>query len=212
MRNKYVYFFIVLCLLVANISLLFNLFKEKKDFINQKQQKESYINSNSDLFYDVDQFSQFDTLQFISDNQFINKNIKLKDINGDFTTLEKAVGNSTKLVFRYSELDCNTCYQKVLNDLTALINSIGANNIMIITSYYNQRELYNFMKANNINQNVYNIGANNLGLAVEKYDIPFLFILDKTYRVKLLFIPYKRYPLLTQKYFSTIKKGFFTSQ
>jgi len=93
--------------------------------------------------------------------------------------------------------------------LSALIKEIGPKNILVITSYYNQRELYNFMRVNNITENVFNIGTANLGLPVESYDVPFLFMTDRSLRTKALFVPNKQDPAMTKQYFLSMKERYF---
>lgn len=185
--------------------------KAKNDKFIQEAKPQLQQNSTDivNLLYDVSELTKYDSLQFKSDDYPLNGDMELKDLDGKYTKLRTLLQTGPKLVFRYSEINCNVCYQKVLDELSTLIKRIGPKNILIITSYSNQRELYNFMRINDITENVFNIGTEDLGLPVETYDVPFLFMTDASLRTRDLFIPYKRNPEMTRQYFLSVKDRYF---
>ncbi|TDX00496.1 hypothetical protein [Dinghuibacter silviterrae] len=184
--------------------------KADKQAIETKSQLDEDRSDNNTLLFDVSELTKYDSLTYKSDDYQLDGDLELKGLDGKSVRLKSLLKSGPKLIFRYSEINCNVCYQKVLDELSALIKKIGPQNILIITSYYNQRELYNFMRVNNISQNVFNIGTASLGLPIEKYDVPFLFMADQSLKTKVLFVPYKRNPGLTKQYFLSVKERYFS--
>ena len=209
MKNKQLYFYILVFLLAgANVWLLTRISARDKFISETLPRLSAQYDLRSSLQYDLSELSKYDTLQFGSEDRMVSSDLQLRDLGGNLTTLGSLISSGPKLVFRYSELNCNVCYQKVLDELSGLIKKIGPENILIITSYSNQRELYNFMRINNITKNVFNIGSATLGLPVDDYDVPYLFVLDRSLKTKLLFIPFKQNPVMTKKYFLFVKDKF----
>jgi hypothetical protein len=145
-------------------------------------------------------------LSLASEHLKIDKNLQIVDDKSN-QSLSELISNNPKLVLRYSEIACNSCVDAQLKILEKLAIKIGSENIIILASYKNNSSLWRFKRINNIRLNLYNI--DNLGFSLERENIPFYFIIDNTFNVKMIFIPIKEKPYLTEKYFEILSSRFF---
>jgi hypothetical protein len=189
-------------LLLLNILLLFKISNTRKDYsdlIENLVKIEQQISLKDVLLevYDTDFQSHL-----YSESLSIAKDKKNKAI------LDKIFDEKQKLVLRYSELNCNTCIDVQFDALKKLAKKIGEKNIIILASYKSDADFNRFMRINKLNFEVYNV--EHINLPLEKRNIPYYFITDKSLFAKLVFIPRKEYPKVYEKYFEIITKRFFT--
>lgn len=130
----------------------------------------------------------------------------------DTITLETLVGSSPKLVFHYSELNCMQCVDQEVGKIKKLAQKIGRENILIVATYDNIRDLFLFKRVNNLELPVYKLPDEGIGLPLEKANVPFLFIIDEEFKSKLVFVPEKTLPAMSEKYYGIIKSRFFKSE
>lgn len=124
--------------------------------------------------------------------------------NGDEIMLKSLAGNSSKFVLRYSELHCSSCVEKQVALFNKVINVIGEDNVLILSSYTNNRDLLLFKRMNQIKLPVYNIKDADLGIPAEGANSPIFFVLSKNLKISNVFLPLEYDPDLTQQYHEKI--------
>jgi len=112
------------------------------------------------------------------------------------------------LVFRFSGAACNVCVDFVLDKIKNKFSDFSTNpRILLIGSNLNSR-----VKEDYYGKSVLSYASDDLGIPFEEYQIPFLFILDRDRTCKMIFIPEKALPELTDLYLDTVLKRYFTAE
>jgi hypothetical protein len=114
----------------------------------------------------------------------------LYDTVGSKVTLSKLVGNSSKLIFRYSFNDCETCIDSVLNKFKNGINKDEKSNVLVIVDGLSQRDFS--LKSRMFPPDITFVrleGASRLGLTNENKGFPLMFILSSRFTVNKFFRP-----------------------
>jgi hypothetical protein len=129
--------------------------------------------------------------------------------SGDSVPLDQLFRGS-KLVFRYSELNCNTCIDKQIDILKKYAAKIGNDNIILFVSSSNSRYRIQFKKVNNIHFPIYELSSD-LEKQLPNIDLPYYFIMEKNnLRINSFFIPQKEIHQLTEEYFRGILNKYFS--
>jgi hypothetical protein len=144
-----------------------------------------------------------------------NSNIRLNDIlvkdsSDNVIPLQEFFkkGQNVILVYRFSEMNCESCVSYSIHTLLQWIDSIDKDNILFLGAYRNnkifnrQKPLYGIHEFNVANTPNLNLPAENIGY-------PYYFVLDSTLNVSNLFVPDKGFPQLNNAYLKNIKKRYF---
>lgn len=116
----------------------------------------------------------------------------------------------TKLVLRYSELNCNTCIDEQINNLNKISQNLGIENIILLTSYEHYTYMQKFKKVNKIKFAIYKI-QDELEKDLEDIGLPYYFVLNNSnFRINNTYIGMKEIPELTTTYLKHIKDIYFT--
>lgn len=141
-------------LIIFNIVIGFTLYKYKTEL---DRSIEKYWNCHFQLNYIIDNIDKLTTLsilQYHAENQTV-ENIKLYSKNNKNIFLSDIVSNSPKLIFYYSEKGCSACYEPFLYRLDSISNSIGIENIIVISDFSNHRSFTVATKNKFNNLNIY---------------------------------------------------------
>ena len=112
------------------------------------------------------------------------------------------------LVFWFSGAACEVCVDFVLEKIKNRFSDFSSNpRILLIGSNLNPR-----VKEDYYGKSVLSYASDDLGIPFEEYQIPFLFILDRDRTCKMIFIPEKALPELTDLYLDTVLKRYFTAE
>ncbi|MCX6326527.1 MAG: redoxin domain-containing protein [Bacteroidia bacterium] len=190
-----------------NIILLLIIRTERKKYFNLKL---SFITCNDSIkqFKDRSNILLLNTsLMFEYQSKRIDGNIIFLNEEDDIISIKQLAMNSPKLIFKYSALNCNVCIDEQISLLKKASKDIGSENIIIITDYDTPRELSQFIRMNQINFRVLNL--QNMEFTLIDKSLPYYFILDESFSLKLLFIPIKGDTSLTQQYFNKISERYF---
>lgn len=188
--NKNVIIFIILffcIIIVAAFSFVINRYESNNNFLTE---------TISGKYW----------LEFESNNQtFFDCILQQNGNNLDSLFLHEIVGNTPKLFLRFKETNCNVCIENELENLIKLASKVDTNNIILLGSFTNSRARW--MRKSSFK--IFNIGNQELGLSLDKENMPYYFILNKDFSAKSVFIPFKEFPGLTDKYFELIKRKYF---
>lgn len=126
-------------------------------------------------------------------------------------SLADLIGQDHKLVMRYSELHCDVCVDETMKQLKRFTEEIGQDQVLLISSYANPRDMYTFKRLNQIQLPLYNLGEQKLDLRAEEADVPYLFVIGPDQKVDLVFLAYKEAPELLSRYLNIVKGKYFQS-
>lgn len=202
---------------IFTITLLVSLALNIYSFTNGHKH-ESHISGQ--LRAEIDSLRYLSTLERnyavwpVSDNdKMLNAKLTFhSDSTGKFDLpgfLTRAV-TSPKLVVRYSDVNCNTCVDSLFTSLAEFSDRIGEQNVIIMASYHNRRDLFVWKRLNNIRYNVFQVPHDQMGLEIERKNIPFVFILlPGKGAVHQIFLPMKENTERTRVYLEYISRRFF---
>lgn len=140
----------------------------------------------------------------------INPDILLVSaVRKDTLTLQQLVGTTPKLVLRFSELNCMTCVNDIVAKIKKASQIIGKKNVIVAATYHSIRDLYLFKRINGLKMPVYKLPTSGFGLPIGGADIPFLFVIDPQFQTKLLFVPDKTLPKMSNQYCSIVESRVF---
>lgn len=124
----------------------------------------------------------------------------LESSNGSMLRLMDLAGSSPKVVFRISDRHCGECILAQLPFLKKLSDSIGKENVVILGSYLNFKNLKIFMTVNKLDYPYYNLPSEALSyLDIEMQSSPYYFEMEKQ-KTGNIFLPEKELPELTDIY------------
>jgi hypothetical protein len=132
----------------------------------------------------------------------INPDLIITDEKGVNFTLREIV-KSKKLIFRFTELNCNVCVDKQIKILKQFEKKISKSNIAIFTEYSNHRDLVIFKRLNALDLPIYNL-HNKMNIKLEAVDTPYFFIVDDRFIAQDFFVPVKEIENYTNKYLKII--------
>lgn len=128
--------------------------------------------------------------------------LKVHDVNNQSLFFRQLLGEKNKLILRFSELSCNVCVDSELLNLKKFVNMFGPDNVLILATYKNLRDLLVFKRINRVEFPVYNIPEN--VFPVEQAGGPFLFVANSRQKALMPFIPNKEIPNLSADYYQFI--------
>jgi hypothetical protein len=147
------------------------------------------------------------SLIFDSQSENIDSTIVLSDENNNRIFLKQLANKKPRLTFKYSVLNCNVCVDEQLALLKKASEKIGSENIIILANYNSPRDLSQFVRMNQIDFKVFNL--HNIEFTAVDKGLPYYFILDESFSLKLLFIPIKGDNSLVQLYFNKVSERYF---
>lgn len=123
--------------------------------------------------------------QLYSDGRKLNSKLLLQKEKGEKVAFSKVVKKQV-LVFRYSELNCQSCVDAMLTQLQKN-KKFNNSNTLLLAWYNNPSYLYQFKRMNRLNLNVFSIKTTSL--PPDTLNIPYFYLLDKDLKVSNVFIP-----------------------
>ncbi len=189
----------ILLLVIMNFALLLKVksANQQIEIISEKTELKNNILLNN-LYFLLE-----------SENEKIDGEILLESESGKDVRLAELVSSKPKLFLRYSELQCDMCIDYSLKYLNSIADSIGHTNVVILASYKTMRELSIFKRINKINFPVYRIPEEGLGIPIESYSIPYLFIANESLRAENLHILNKDIVEMSSIFLSLIPSKFY---
>ena len=158
----------------------------------------------------IDILKNRNAFQILAEGNTIDNNIYVNNDKDKPVLLRDILGFKPKIVLIYSEINCSTCVEEVLLNLKEVGEKIGVENIIILGSYSNIRDLSVFLRINGVNFPFYNLKFQDLGIFTEKSEFPYIFIYNGRDKAEQVFIPLKEIPELSETYLNSIMKKYFS--
>jgi len=148
--------------------------------------------------------NKFYNLNFETNSKITGTVVKniLCEIEGESKiSLSELVKEKPKLVFRYSNINCKTCFEAQLE----LINKLFENSedVIILCSYNISRDFLVFKKMNKIKVPIYRIPKEDMEWEINN---PFYFLLNKSMSISNIYIPDKKYQQMSLQYLLSMQK------
>lgn len=157
---------------------------------NQKDFNRLYLEKNEELNnvkYKMERYLEKFEQNIFTENTTL-KNITVTDYKGNKNPIVEIV-DGKKLVYRFSEVSCRACVDMDIEILKQLGDSIGHNNIMVISKFDNLTRMNAMLNAKNFNSPYFNYNGK-LGLSVEKDTLTepgFFFLIDNNLRISFAY-------------------------
>jgi hypothetical protein len=200
-RKKIVYLFTVLFL--GTICLL--LFKLKQSRDESKYYFNAAKNSNNFMVSLLEGAK-------IKELSMIGLRLPNVIIDGEFgpVSIKDVIRQSEKFIFRFSQLNCSSCLDYQLSMLKKYSNEIGAENIIIVASCPEYRQLKVYTQEINPAIKIFTIKEKGFGnLPVEKDNIPYYLIVDSNLRITHSFVPLLEEHQLTNLFYKEALTKYF---
>jgi len=200
---------------IALISLLFclcfitigNLFYKNKDLLLSNESLAVFIKNNASEKALLELYKADKEIEMKLNGKEIPLNSQL--VNGKDTIYLSDIIDSDKLIFRYSELHCNTCIDAQIDALKANIDLFNKNDVIILTKSTNRQYITQFKKFNKIEFPIYEL-TDSLEVIIPDIDLPYYFIIEKkTTRINSAFVPHKEISDITEKYLNLVKEKYW---
>ena len=179
---------VILCLcigifvyiLIHNNSKISNL-KFQKDKLENLSEESQRLNTRMKLHR---------ILEIESESLLINPDLQLiHDVPRDTIFLFNVIGNTPKLIIRYSNINWGMCNGIDQLNIRNIVEKIGKENILLLTPYSRLEDLILFKENNDISIPIYQFLNSRLFLPIESENIPFLFLVDKSFTTNMVFVP-----------------------
>ncbi|MBO7598763.1 MAG: hypothetical protein J6T70_17130 [Bacteroidales bacterium] len=185
---------IIVFLLVLDICMMaFFLHYIKEEGINKRQQ---YVYQN--IAYDYRKLIQADSSRMILQNIDIVNTHKQKEV------IDSVLRKNPILVIRYSSLSCHTCIDSVVNKARLLSQTLGRENICIFANYHSDSDFKVFWRTNNNYFRIYSVVS--AIKRIDKFNTPYMFVLNNDKTISHLFIPHKEIPEMTKWYLDVVQQ------
>jgi len=199
-KGALIYLSCIIFLAIASFIIVLILRKNSLTISENRDLNYKYIN---EMYY----FFKNKNKTTIQNNGIkINSEILITDENMKYVSIEelfKDQCSTFKVIIRTSSLGCDICLTEELKNLDEYIHKIGAENLYIFASDYNQRSLEILRKNISYNIQVYQVSKINIPFE-ETSNSLFVFILDKDMIIKDFFVPEKTLPDFSKDYYKVI--------
>jgi peroxiredoxin len=119
--------------------------------------------------------------------------------------LSKLVTDKPVVIYKYSDLNCNTCYEEGLKELQEVMGNFPES-VKIVCSYKAEKDFLIFRKINRIKFDIYRIPHDSFGWTMEDYNTPYYFVLHPDMKISNIYVPNKSYPEMNKAYLESIKR------
>ena len=120
-------------------------------------------------------------------------------------SLSELVKNKPLLIYRYSDVNCVSCYENEIKTLQESFSDL-LESAVILCSYQSDRDLRTFRRLNIIKLPLYCISFDAFTWTVEDYGNPYYFVLHPNMKISHIYVPDKRYPELNKQYLEGVKR------
>lgn len=205
-RAKYLGYLIIFILSIIIINLNYQIRRIRindKELIESIAKNDIEISNNNVLLNNL-------IVNFYSYERLPWKNGQiLYDKNGDSINIDKVLGNGKKIVFNFSEFNCEICVQEEFRILKEVCATIGSDNVIIIGNFLRHRDLGILLKAMQFENQCYFSTKISILSEIEDKNLPYVFISGLDYMARELYIINKNSANLTRLYYQIVLKKYF---
>lgn len=192
--------FVFVLLVVVCVLLCIQLYESGKLKYELKEYKEKYNMEYCNVL-DLQKNILF---SYKYEDFFIDKNLVLEKEDSSFISLSEVVLDTNMLIVKFSELNCWTCVEELVNELDKLKQEGVLTKVVYIASCADRKKLQLIKSVCDISDDVYRLSEQYW--TPDKENTPYLFVLTPQLEVRCLFAPLKDFPQMIHQYIDVILK------
>ncbi|QGY47918.1 hypothetical protein GM418_30960 [Maribellus comscasis] len=200
--RRSIFILFVIIFISGNLYVIYNI--SQKNRVISSYQK---IRVDSESLFNF--FVDREVKGFESENWMLNPQTMIFNINGDSCTLGDKSSFCPLLVFRFSAQNCRSCIDTELERIKKNL-MVDNQNVMIVASGKTERELSLLKAYNSLDYDFYYFKEDTLDIPIDKYNIPYLFLLNCDGRVSSVFLPVLDNDYLSEQFYNSYN-AFFNS-
>jgi hypothetical protein len=206
MHNKILVFIVILFLVIIDLVFIM-LDKGLSKNINLLQFKYNELSSQDSLnrkryLENILQYS-------LNSGKKVNENIELISEDGQKTVFKRIAIARPVIIFKYFQESCNSCVESEFRIMKEVFSEENIQKIIVLTTEKYPDKILQFKRMNQINNHVYIISKEDLGLPVDKLAGPYMFVINDSNYIEDLFIPLKLISAPSVEYYKYIKRKYF---
>jgi hypothetical protein len=120
--------------------------------------------------------------------------------------LSELVGGEPALIYRYTQQNCTPCYEDQIRLLQEIFRD-SPRSVKILSSYQNR----DFVRNRGLEIPFYHIPFTAFDWQVERYNVPYYFVLYPNMKISNIYIPNEHEPELNRQYLEGIKRFLLTN-
>jgi hypothetical protein len=204
-KNNTLYLILSILIQVTLVILIF--YQNKKNIQYKIENKELQLELNSIVYeYEVSRINQLHSLVL---NGIDLNGLNIGDVKLKNHSINDIIDKNTMLVLFLSELNCESCYEKEFSNITAQA-FVPKEKIIIIGAFQNKRTFLAFIqKYKDLNISLYYVDINKKQIdPLLKVESPIYFLIDRSYKTNLVFIPNRYKTNKTEVYLKVASNHF----
>lgn len=202
----FLFYFIIALLTIANIFLLISIKKKNEDYNSIYQ---NYRSNLSILNSRVKKYQTYYTFSLLNENLKTKTDQKVVSLANDTLSFQEIfLAKKTYLIFKYSNLNCNSCIESIFKKLNSVVDSLSNIDIVVLTYQESIRNLISeSMFINNGSYKIYLLLENNINAKMDGNDLPELFIIKNGIEIENIFFVDSTDDFINE-YFEIIRKKY----
>ena len=196
MMNKKILWAVILSLFIIVIALSVVCYSKTKTLEIVIKSCQEYVD-----FADVES----DKLNEINSIGYDLDTVILYSLDGDLVSLSELVKDESRVFFRFSMTQCNSCVESQLEIISDICKDLSRL-IIIVGREDNLRKVAILIKKYGINSQLYKLTTTHLPLPVDSLRKPYFYVLDNGMIPQNIFIPNKKFPNLSISYINRTLK------
>ena len=201
------YKYIICILILFNIAVSYSLYINKIKLTSIVEKYWDYDFQINHLLDNHNKLITFSKLQYHAENQEI-KDIMIYDKENKELPISDMLSNHSKLIYYYSEKGCNGCFEPFLYKLNSISNSIGKNNIIVISDFPNYRTFKASVGDKFKNIDIYRISERPELIKAQDHEYAYAFLMKSDRRAHKVIITDKINTDFTNEYLSYLSEYF----
>lgn len=141
------------------------------------------------------------------DHQAARAKDLIKGLDGAYLPMAEVIGTGTKVVFRFSQTNCQACIDFMLPRAVEFIKEVGRENVIFLGNFFSSEALRTFNKFHPEISPIYDVES--LGIQMEKSNAAYYFTVDSTLNIRNVFLPDEKHPDLIDFHLRLLKRTYF---
>jgi hypothetical protein len=141
---------------------------------------------------DINQILNNEAREIESENYKVDPEKLLSTLSFESVKIKDIIKKNGNLVFYFGDNYCEDCYRQMIELISNYISKTGTNNIVIMAEYANPRSIKYLLKDFDIKTDIF-VVPGGLDIPARSGKKAFFFVIDGTYLVRHVYIPYKKY-------------------
>jgi len=195
---------LTLTILISGMLLMCLWFYHENEMIKLEQARNIISEHHTFMQSKID-FYEFNNM---IEYKMINEkapDVMCSEYKKDSIRISEVVKEHSILIFRYSDINCNTCYESAINEMKETLGD-AFQYVAILCTYSTERDLIVFKKINQIRFPIYLVSSGTFSWVIEEYNNPYFFVLHSDLKISNIYVPNKSFPDRNLQYLEGVKR------